>query len=67
MKSRKTTPEWDRDEWRRQWAENSRRIGDYLDQAWDELEERARREGRPLRMERPERPVWAGPPAKQQT
>jgi hypothetical protein len=62
-KKRKRTPE-EREEfarWERQTRENLRRLWDYLDQAWTELEESRRREGRPLRMARPERPIWAGP------
>ena len=45
-------------EWKRQFDENSRRIADYLERAWDELEEQRRREGRPLRVPRPPRPFW---------
>ena len=63
MAKRKKTPE-EREEfarWERQTRESLRRLWDYLDHAWTELEEQRRREGRPLRMPRPERPGWAGP------
>ncbi len=59
MARKKRTPEQIAE--RQRVREETRKLWDYLDREWDKLEERAAREGRPLKIGRPQRPLWAGP------